>query len=337
MKYLLTVFITVIFFVACSQSAKILHYSEAGEYDHGTHENSFAMFQGLAKQYKASVVDDQAGHEFNNIRNLSRYDLVVFSNTSGSDILNPTQRVNFEIYIKAGGSYLGIHSAANTYVHSSVSRYGEDIWDWYAETVSGCSVAQNPSIGCFKRQETIYHMGSYEMLNNLPEPWIKTDCFYSWSNGYVNGAEFSEVLSLYQTSADPSSMVAHVRELPGGGKAFYTSLGHSRSNFQRGTMFIELMNGALAYLLDETPVSLSSYPAPQSPEELGMEIYLSNDILYVKAPGDLPRYRLEVVNVIGQSIALSPDLDLRGNAPGVYVVRVHFLDGLVVYKKIIKR
>ena len=49
---------------------------------------------------------------------------MIFLSTTG-DVLNDTQQAAFERYIRAGGGYVGIHSAADT-------EYG---WPWYGQLV----------------------------------------------------------------------------------------------------------------------------------------------------------------------------------------------------------
>ena len=55
---------------------------------------------------------------------LSHYDVVIWMSTTG-DVLNDTQQAAFERFIRAGGGYAGIHSAADT----------EYTWPWYGQLV----------------------------------------------------------------------------------------------------------------------------------------------------------------------------------------------------------
>ena len=57
---------------------------------------------------------------------LSRYDVVIWNSTTG-DVLNDAQQAAFERYIRAGGGYVGVHSAADT----------EYTWSWYGQLVGG--------------------------------------------------------------------------------------------------------------------------------------------------------------------------------------------------------
>ena len=109
---------SVLFLLACITSfgqSKILHYTETSGFDHNTRNASLSMFQGIALNEGFLVTDDLTGDEFTSLANLEPFDVVVFSNTSGNNILDATQRANFETYISNGGSYLGIHAASDTY------------------------------------------------------------------------------------------------------------------------------------------------------------------------------------------------------------------------------
>ena len=55
---------------------------------------------------------------------LSHYDVVIWMSTTG-DVLTDTQQAAFERFIKAGGGYAGVHSAADT----------EYTWPWYGQLV----------------------------------------------------------------------------------------------------------------------------------------------------------------------------------------------------------
>lgn len=340
MKLILTTLLLILALSLCSQGPKILHYSETSGHDHNTRSNSLSMFQTIAGPLGATVVGDQDGSEFNSLENLEAYDLVVFSNTSGDRILNSAQRANFESYIQGGGSYLGIHAASDTYRHSTANGSGTGTWDWYAETVAGCSVQQNPNHTSSNHSGTMSHISSHSILDNLPSPWIKVDEYYYWEDGYINTTAFQELLRVGSTGPrthDAPRMVAHLRGLPGGGKAFYTSLGHSRSNFQTGTMFIELIQGAVDHILNDKPFGIIFPDSPPTPEELGIEIYLANNILYVHVPSEMPAYDIEVSSLIGNKVRIGADRDMGWNPDGIYFVRVKFYNGVQVVKKVIKK
>lgn len=246
--FLCTSFLLALFI---STQADILHYSETTAYDHRTREVSLSFFQALGKTMGHEVIEDKNGSEFDTAENLRKYDLVIFSNTSGANGLSETQRENFENYIENGGSFLGIHAASDTYRHSSANGSLTGVWDWYSETLTGCSVQNGPNHTSNNHVAAMeVHKPKTSLAEGLPSPWIKTEEYYYWENGYLS-SDFSVLLSVERTgnySYDEERMVAQFRELPWGGKAFYTSMGHAPSNFTTDLTFQKLMKNVVHWL-----------------------------------------------------------------------------------------
>lgn len=218
----------------CYAPWKVLHYTETTGYNHNTKTQSLGMFNSWASTYNFSVTNDDNGAEFNTLASLQQYAIVIFSNTSGDNGLNATQRANFEAYINGGGSYLGIHAASDTYRHSSANGGSKGTWDWYAENVAGATVQQSPNHTSSNHNNDMTHQSvGHPTLASLPDPWNKTEEYYYWENGYL-APGFTELLRVGQTggnSYDVPRMMAQCKNLPGGGRAFYTALGHDKLNF----------------------------------------------------------------------------------------------------------
>jgi len=252
MKNLLTSTLFLLPFYVLFGQIQVLHYVETTGFDHNTREVSVNFFQDLGKRFNFTVVQDSDGSQFDTAENLSQFSLVIFSNTTGDQGLSQNQRQNLETYINQGGSYLGIHSASDTYRHSSSNGGNKGSWDWYAETLAGCSVQQGPNHTSQNYNANIRLIPSNTALDdNIPNPWNKNEEWYYWENGYLSPA-FTTLLEVERTgnnSYDAARMVAHFRELPGGGKAFYTSLGHSGQNFTDDKTFRQLMSNALSWVL----------------------------------------------------------------------------------------
>lgn len=221
-----------------AQTFKILHYTETSGFDHQTRQNSLGMFQDLGNQNGFTVNDDQTGAAFNSVQNLQQYAVVVFSNTSGDQILDSTQRANFEAYINSGGSFVGIHAASDTYRHSTANGTNTGTWDWYAEML-GASVQQNPNHTAANYNGVIDHIAIHSTTANLPDPWHKEEEYYYWENGYLHPGH-TIVLMVRSTgpnSYDAARPVSWYKKLAGGGRSFYTALGHDNSNFTSDTAF----------------------------------------------------------------------------------------------------
>lgn len=229
---------------------KVLHYTETTGYDHNTRNQSLSMFQGWETAEDYIVTSDDDGAEFNSLSNLEQYAVVIFSNTSGNSGLDATQRANFEAYINGGGSYLGIHAASDTYRHSTANGNKTGTWDWYAENVAGASVQESPNHTSNNHNNTMTHQQvGHPTLVNVPDPWNKTEEYYYWENGYLNNSflELLQVASTGGNSYDAPRMMAHCKNLSGGGRAFYTALGHSGNNYTGDQNFQNLMKDALLW------------------------------------------------------------------------------------------
>lgn len=274
-------------FTANSQTAKVLHYSETSGFDHNTRAESLAMFQDILTGYFI-VDDDQTGDAFNSLSNLQQYELIVFSNTSGDNILDANQRANFEAYINAGGSFLGIHAASDTYRHSSANGTNTGTWDFYAELV-GASVQQNPNHVAGTPQYEMTHVGTHNSTSNIPNPWVKNEEYYYWENGYF-GTDNISVLQVEET-VGPNNMVnsydaprpmSWYRELSGGGSMFYTALGHAASNFTSDQNFRTHIRDAIFSLVD-IPTELS-----ESKENQWLKMERSDSQLAIYLNGKAP-------------------------------------------------
>ncbi len=254
--------LTIIFIFYCAasyaQNLKILHYTETSGYDHQTRGVSYSMIQQLGIQYGFNVDDDSTGDSFNSLSGLLQYDVVVFSNTTGDAILNGVQKLNFENYISAGGSLLGIHSATDTYRHSTANGTNTCTWDWFAETLGG-SVQQNPNHVTGTPLYRIDAVNIHPSIVNVPNPWFKQEEYYYWESGYQNPA--NTIVQMVEQTIGPNSMVnsydssravTWYRALSGGGTVFYTSLGHAADNFFADTSFRNLIRDALLSMLGIT-------------------------------------------------------------------------------------
>lgn len=236
-----------------AQPARILHYTETSGFDHLTRNVSLGMFQqmGLANGF---IVDhDTSGDAFNTLSNLQQYATVIFSNTTGDQILDSVQRQNFMQYMNGNGGWIGIHSATDTYRHSTANGSNTGAWNWYAETL-GASVQLNPSHVSGTPVYRIDGIIPHVLLNGIPDPWFKPEEYYYWEDGYFNSAN-TVLQRVEQTtggnglvnSYDSARAVTWFRVLSSGGKVFYTALGHDASNFSSDTAFYNLLENAVLW------------------------------------------------------------------------------------------
>ena len=247
--------------LALQAQLKVLHYTETSGYDHTTRTVLRQMFENMGTVCGFTVDNDSTGDAFNSLVNLQQYSVVVFSNTSGDAILNATQQANFEAYIAGGGSYLGIHAASDNYRHSTANGTNTGTWDWYAELV-GASVQQAPNHVSGTPVYAMSHIGSHQSLSNVPDPWVKDEEYYYWQNGYYDSINNVPVLEVEETvspggtveSYDSIRPMSWYRYLAGGGKMYYTALGHQASDYTSDAEFIAHLTDAMHWLLGITGV-----------------------------------------------------------------------------------
>jgi type 1 glutamine amidotransferase len=165
---------------------------------------------------------------------LASYAAVVFLSTSG-DVLTEKGKAALEAYIGSGGGFLGVHSAACT----------EYEWPYYGELL-GARFDGHPDI---QSAVVAVEDAGHPATAHLPERWEWTD---EWYNFRANPRPGVQVLAtvderLYEggTMGDDHPLVwCHQ---PGGGRAFYTALGHSAEAYADPAFRAHLL-GALRWV-----------------------------------------------------------------------------------------
>src|SRR5262245_24543425 len=84
--------------------------------------------RGIAQRTKASATFTEDAAQL--IAHLPETDVVVFLMTTG-DVLDTAQQTSFESFIRGGGGYVGIHSAADT--EYDWPFYGEVVGAWFKD------------------------------------------------------------------------------------------------------------------------------------------------------------------------------------------------------------
>jgi type 1 glutamine amidotransferase len=259
----LQISIVFLFYIAvqAQDTIRVLHYTETTGYDHNTREVSKALFERICDSLTANnihtwiLTHSDSSEVFDDLAGFQQYNVVIWSNTSGSAGLTTTQRQNFEQYFNAGGSYLGIHAASDTYRHSTANGSNTGVWDFYAEMLSGCSVQENPHHTAQDHNNNLHHSTMDNLLFLIPDPWNKTEEYYYWENGFLDSS-FTELLHVDSTgpnSYDAPRMMAHFKQYPWGSRSFYTALGHDTSNYTSDVYFAQLMENALYWTANASP------------------------------------------------------------------------------------
>ena len=115
------------------QKTNILVFSKTAGYRHKSIPAGIKLLTNMASKNNWNISFSEDSNDFTN-DNLSKFDALVFLNTTG-DVLNDNQQKALQNYFAKGKGYVGIHAASDT----------EMKWDWYSEMV-GAKFKNHPKI-----------------------------------------------------------------------------------------------------------------------------------------------------------------------------------------------
>jgi cytochrome c len=233
----LLILISVILFSArAKETGKILVFSLTKGYHHTSIPAGIRAIQELGKENNF-LVDTTTDASFFTDEKLKNYSAVIFLNTTG-DVLNAEQQVAFEKYIKAGGGFAGIHSAADT-------EYG---WPWYNKLVGAYfkSHPNNPNV----RKATIDVVDQKHIsTKHLPKRWERSDEWYNYKSIIPSVkvlAKLDEKSYEGGENGDEHN-IAWYQEFDGG-RAFYTGGGHTDETYSE-PLFRQHLLGGILYVM----------------------------------------------------------------------------------------
>ncbi|GAB3834932.1 ThuA domain-containing protein [Dactylosporangium cerinum] len=182
---------------------------------------------GAANNFTVTATEDASAFSTGN---LAQYEAVVFLSTTG-DVLNSTQQTAFESYIRGGGGYVGVHSAADT----------EYDWSFYGNLV-GAYFASHPAI---QQANIKVENRAHPATAHLPQTWTRTDELYNYR---TNPRSTARVLAtLDESSYSGGSMGADHPitwcKTIDSGRSFYTGLGHSQASYSESALRAQLLGG----------------------------------------------------------------------------------------------
>ena len=330
----------------------VLVYYEAAGFPHTSRDEGVTAIQELGAANDFTVTASEDSSVFT-AANLAQYDAVVFLSTTG-DALTDEQQEAFEDYFRAGGGYVGIHSAADT-------EYG---WSWYGQMVGG--YFRNHPPGTPTATVTINDPDE-PSTEGLPASWVRVDEWYnyqSWETPSVNGggddynvadsgvkvlASVDESTYVEEDGSDGTNdphPIAWCSDFDGG-RMWYTGLGHTEASFgtEPGNIRSHILGG-LQTVTGAEPADCGEprQAAPSADDfeivtidddtESPMELTVANDgrVFYIeRVTGEINVYnpangqvttaiQLPVSSVLengGMGITLAPDFDTTGH---IYVV-----------------
>lgn len=210
-------------------SKRLLVFSKTAGFRHDSIPEGIAALKELGTDSGITVDATEEAGQFT-ANNLARYDAVAFLSTTG-DVLNDGQQKAFEDYVAKGGGYMGIHAAADT----------EYDWKFYGGLV-GAYFDSHPAI----QKATVRPEGhDHPATESLKDAWERTD---EWYNYRTNPRSQAKVLaSLDETTYTGGNMKGDHPiswcQTYGGGRAFYTGLGHTKESYAEADFRSHVLGG----------------------------------------------------------------------------------------------
>jgi type 1 glutamine amidotransferase len=207
----------------------VLVFSKTAGFRHDSIPRGIAAIQALGAGHGFAVDSTEDAARFSDAT-LGRYKVVVFLSTTG-DILDADQKAAFERYIRAGGGFVGIHSASDT----------EYNWPWYGRLV-GAYFASHPQIQrATVRIEDLGHAST----EGLPAIWQRTD---EWYNFRSNPRDSVHVLATLDEATYSGGKMGADHPLAwcqniDGGHSWYTAMGHTSESYAEPLFRLHLLGG----------------------------------------------------------------------------------------------
>ncbi len=235
----LNIVIALIFCVSLSaQSKKVLVFHKTEGFWHSSIATGHQTIEDLGEENGFKVKETNNAKIFEEPE-LAEYNLVIFLNTTG-DVLNEFQQTKFEDYIKNGGSFFGIHAAADT----------EYDWDWYGRLV-GAYFIDHPEV---QMADIKVLKPNHPTVAHLPVTWTRKD---EWYNYRITNDNIKVLLNLDESSYKGGTMgedhpIAWYHNLPGGGVSVYTGGGHTIASYVE-PLFVEHLLQCILFALKNYP------------------------------------------------------------------------------------
>jgi type 1 glutamine amidotransferase len=208
----------------------VLVYTKTAGFRHESIEKGVATLRELGAENGFAIVHSEDSLAFSP-ENLKKFRLVIFLSTT-MNVLGPQQEEAFKGFISAGGAYMGIHAAADT----------EYEWDWYGK-LAGAYFKSHP-----KQQEARIEVvdQNHPSTRHLPAVWTHFDEWYNFKD--IN-PEIRVLMKLDESSYEGGENngnhpIAWCHEF-GGGRSFYTGLGHTEAAYDDAAFRQHLLGGIL--------------------------------------------------------------------------------------------
>ena len=209
-----------------------------------------ALLAGLAERRGWSTFATENGAIFNT-EDLTRFDVVVWNNTSG-DTLNTEQKIAWQTWLQAGGGAIAIHGAGGDPSYD---------WQWHPESFLRAQFTMHTMGPQFQEAMLVVENTDHPATRDLPQAWSHTEEWYSFVES-PRGKDVTVLVRVDESTYDPTfnlfwmdndiAMGDHPvvwSHCEGAGRVFFSALGHQAAAYETEEI-IALLGGALDWAAD---------------------------------------------------------------------------------------
>jgi type 1 glutamine amidotransferase len=222
---------------------RVLLFTKTAGFRHGSIPDGIALVQALGAAHGFTLDATEDSTAFS-AANLAQYAAVLWLSTTG-DVLDAAQEAAFEGYIRAGGAFIGVHSAGST----------ERDWPWYGGLLGGDAwLLNHPSV----QTATLDVVDpTHPSTEALPASFSLLDEWYNFEadpTPVVNVLVTVDETTYSGGSMGPDHPISWFH-LYDGGRSWYTALGHTSETYASSEFADHLLGGILwATAPDPEPV-----------------------------------------------------------------------------------
>ncbi|MGB5418365.1 ThuA domain-containing protein [Algibacter sp.] len=206
--------------LAQESAINILVFSKTEAFRHKSIPTGIEFLSNMAVKNNWNIHFSEDSDDFN-IPNLSKYDVLVFLNTSGN-IFSEDQKLALQNYFARGKGFVGIHAASDT----------EKQWDWFTEMI-GATFKNHPKV-----QPATLNINTdceHPAIKGLNNEEVFRDEWYNFLKPV--GKHVTVLASLDETSYEGKKMNTNNHPISwyhiyDGGRVFYTGLGHTNEIYK---------------------------------------------------------------------------------------------------------
>lgn len=214
------------------------------------HENIAASVAAIKKMGAENgfIVDATDDTNLITDEGLSRYSVIVFSNSNNEAFTNERQRAAFQRFIESGGGFVGIHSASGS----------ERQWPFYWRLIGGTFVS-HPKLQKF-------HLTVADPANPATKhlgaefDWEDECYFHEFLNPRIHALLTVDPTKLTDPdrvkTGRTGDLFGHAMPLSwtlesNGSSRFYTALGHKKEDYANPVLYRHILGG-IQWVLDKT-------------------------------------------------------------------------------------